>query len=162
MKTSKLVHLLALGLFISVSEADTNPRKDQYCFAGCQQTLSSQNFAGHPNQDDDYGASGCENALCVQSTYLCARAYCTTHQIIVGRDYAIKSCEDSGFAFPFVADTQALTTDEIQRLPKLEYGDEPDEINSTIIPSQDLFDLGVHTVVRIASRAFLPDKKVKS
>ena len=160
MKTSNLVHLFALGLFVSVSTADTNPRKDQYCFAGCQQTLASQNFAGHPNQDDDYGASGCENSLCVQSTYLCARAYCTTHQIIAGRDYAIKSCEDSGFVFPSLANTQALTADEIQRLPKLEYGDEADEINTTIIPSQDLFDLGVHTVVSIASHAFLSDKMV--
>lgn len=159
MKASNFVHLFALGVFVSVSTADTNPRKDQYCFAGCQQTLGSQNFAGHPNQDDEYGASGCENSLCVQSTYLCARAYCTTHQIIVGRDYAIKSCEDSGFVFPLVADTQALTADEIQRLPVLEYGDEPDEINTTIIPSRDLFDLGVHTVVSIASRAVPSDQK---
>ena len=96
----------------------------------------------------------------MQSTYLCARAYCTTHQIITGRDYAIKSCADSGFVFPSLANTQALTADEIQRLPKLEYGDEPDEINTTIIPSQDLFDLGVHTVVSLASRAFLSDEKV--
>ena len=157
MKISKPVHLVALGFVISVSTADTNPRKDQYCFAGCQQTLGSRNFAGHPNQDDDYGASGCENSLCVQSTYLCARAYCTTHQIIAGRDYAIKSCEDSGFVFPYLANTQALTADEKSLLPTLEYGDEPDEINSTIIPSRDLFDLGVHTVVSIFLTCVLLD-----
>ena len=162
MKTSSLAHLFALGLFISVSTAETNPRKDQYCFAGCQQTLGGQNFAGHPNQDDEYGAAGCENSLGVQSVYLCARTYCTTHQIMAGRDYAIKSCEDSGFVFPLLEDTSALSADEIQRLPKLAYGDELDEINSTIIPDQDLFDLGVHTVVSIASRAFLSDKKAEN
>ena len=162
MKTSSLAHLFALGLFVSVSTAETNPRKDQYCFAGCQQALGSQNFAGHPNQDDEYGASGCENFLGVQSVYLCARTYCTIHQIIEGRDYAIKSCEDSGFVFPLLTDTSALTADEIQRLPKLAYGDELDEINTTIIPDQDLFDLGVHTVVSIASRAFLSDKKAEN
>ena len=150
--TPPIVHLLAaLGLYVAVSIAEVDPRKDQYCFAGCQAALSSQNFAGHPNQDDEYGAQGCENTLEVQSVYLCARAYCTAHQIQVGADYAVASCQESGFTFPYLSDLQTLSADEIQRLPKLEYGDEPDEINTTVIPSRDLFDLGVHTTVSMPS-----------
>lgn len=149
--TPTIVQLLAIGLFIAVSTAAVDPRQDQYCFAGCQQALGGQNFAGHPNQDDEYGAQGCENTLEVQSVYLCARAYCTTHQIRAGRDYAIESCEESGFSFPNLTNVQSLSADEIQGMTKLEYGDEPDSINTTIIPSQDLFELGVRTTVSLPS-----------
>ena len=154
MMTPTILHLIAIGLFVAVSTAEVDPRKDQYCFAGCQQALGGQAFAGRPNQDDEYGAQGCENALQVQSVYLCARAYCTTHQIRAGKDYAIESCEESGFSFPNLANVRSLSADEIQSLPKLEYGDEPDSINTTIIPSRDLFELGVRTTVSLPSPVF--------
>lgn len=154
MMTPTILHLLAIGLFSGVSIAEVDPRQDQYCFAGCQQALGGQAFAGRPNQDDEYGAQGCENSLQVQSVYLCARAYCTIHQIRAGRDYAIESCEESGFSFPNLTNVQSLSADEIQGMTKLEYGDEPDSINTTIIPSRDLFELGVRTTVSLPSLLF--------
>ncbi|KAL9597953.1 MAG: hypothetical protein Q9179_004092 [Wetmoreana sp. 5 TL-2023] len=147
MKTRAIVGVLTLALFITSSTAEKDPRENEYCFAGCQQALAGLNFAGFPSLEDSYDAEPCENSLHVQSVLLCARAYCTTHQIHVGSRYASGRCEAGGYGFPNLSIVDNVTTKGIQQMKTLEYGDAPDIINTAVIPSRKLFELGERTVV---------------
>ncbi|KAL8735049.1 MAG: hypothetical protein Q9181_002971 [Wetmoreana brouardii] len=139
------------GLWSDVGDmlSEKDPREDQYCFAGCQQALAGQTFAGFPSIEDSYDAESCENSLHVQSVLLWTQAYCTSHQIYVGFKYASGHCEAGGYGFPNLSVVDNVTTKGIQQMKTLEYGDAPDIINTAVIPSRELLKLGERTVVNL-------------
>ena len=157
MKVVSVIGLFAFCVSIISAESNADPSPDQYCFQGCEVALAGQNFTGDPSTVDDDPAGNCENALYVQSMFVCARTYCTSHQARSGWEYAKNQCESSGYSFPSLSIVDNVTTEDVQTMQKLEYMDymeAPLVINSTVIPSEDLFQLGYRTMVSISCRLF--------
>lgn len=138
-----LLQLLARGAI-----ADTNPVREQYCFFGCQTAVAGQAFAGTPNSTDGYYTEECGNKLHVASVYLCSRFYCNDEETQSGIRLASETC-DLYSAVPLLDFNiiSNVTDAQLRALPQLAYGEFPTQINNTIIPDKQLFDLGYRTIV---------------
>lgn len=144
---SRISLTLTLCVSLVSTESSSDPSPNQYCFAACQTAFSGQNFSGSPSTADGDTAGNCANALFVQSTFLCVKAYCPSDQARSGYAYANEQCESSGYSLPSLSIVDNVTMEDIQTMQTLQYGDTPPVINSTIIPSADLFQLGLRTMV---------------
>ena len=148
MNAGGLANLLKLAFLVALSTAEKDPRDDQYCFIACQQALSGLTFAGSPSQEETYEGEPCENSLHVQSIFLCVRRYCSEHQVEVGYVYATAGCKASGYPLPSMTIFDSFTMEDMNRIKPLEYGDKPDSVESPVIPSRELDQLGERTQVR--------------
>ena len=122
MKLSLPLCVSVLGAFLCLSQAG-DPQTDQYCFEGCVESFGKKIFAGTPTLEDGYYPEFCGNALHLQSLYLCARKFCTNHEIERGFEYNSGICEENGETFPSVSVVDNYTTEDIEQLDIIEYGE---------------------------------------
>ena len=80
-----LMHAKLIFLYGVSVTAVLYPGKDHYCFAGIQEALAIVPFNGPPEAtEDNYYNVYCENSLRAQSVFLCARKYCSPHEVNAG------------------------------------------------------------------------------
>lgn len=145
--------MLLVFLFGALATADRYPTTEQDCFVGCQEALGYVQFGGPPEAtEDNYYDVHCQNDLLVKSIYLCARAYCSPHDLEVGWEYANKQCVENSTPLPSLTIVDNFTTEEINAMPTLGfdgYFTSGEEVtNNTIMPTRELARLGKHTDVR--------------
>ena len=112
--------------------------RSQYCFWGCNSVLYNVAFVGSPNF--------CTNELFYESNYYCAAVYCSEREIQDGLDYANYSCD---YVLPqFESVVRSVDLEAVQRIS---WDEAPSTfetpLNHTIVPDQDLFDIGYRTTV---------------
>ena len=79
------MHVKLIFLYGALVTAVLYPGKDDYCFAGIQEALAYVPFNGPPEAtEDNYYNVYCENSLRAQSVFLCARKYCSPHEVNAG------------------------------------------------------------------------------
>jgi hypothetical protein len=149
MSDHKLVRLLPWLSVFALTLADPNPTRNQYCSEACETALSGQNFAGSPSVADGYYAELCGNMLHLQSLYLCARNYCSEADVEAGFSYLSGVCVRYATAPPPLSIVGNISIEEIRAQPILNNGDLPDIINTTVLPSDELFNLAYQTVVSV-------------
>lgn len=151
MKNLTLIRFTALAFFAVFSAAEFNPTKIQYCFEGCMEALAEQTYVGTPTAEDGYYLETCENALHVQSIFLCVRAYCTSEEARQGFEFESSNCKKNGASLPSMSIVDNVTMEDIQSMQTLDYGVTLEMINSTIIPSRDHYQLGLRTIVGLVN-----------
>lgn len=155
MKDLTFIRFAALALLAIFSAAEFNPTKVQYCFEACLEALAEQTYAGSPTAEDGFYLEICENALHVQSNFLCVRAYCTHEEARQGYEFESSNCKENGASLPSMSVVGNVTAEDIQSMQTLEYGVTPEIINATIIPSRDHYQLALRTTVSFVKFSLL-------
>lgn len=140
-----LKQLLILLSLISLSlQGDYQPTHTQLCAQSCQDAFEQVTF-GSTVSTDDYYTGWCQDTYRWSSTWLCAKSYCSPHEIQIGSVYFQKSCDIVHLKAPTYESVIANFTDEmIQNLTVVGYDDvvtnTPKEIyNTTLLATEDLF-----------------------
>ena len=140
-----LTPVLAILALVSFSLQDDLPNKAQLCVVACQKSFHSVTFG----TTDPEEWTNCNDTLRWESTWLCSKLHCSPRQIKTGVKYAIDSyCKDK--LVPSYDIVIANFSDEaIKNIPILQYTEKPSEdiVNTTLLPSQELFDLAYRTWV---------------
>ena len=144
-----LLFFLSNGL-LSV-HGHTPPAGSQICLYACQESLWEVTF-GTTVSTDDYYTGYCQDTLRFSSTYLCAKQLCSPHEIESGLEYIRHTCEEVDLPIPSFESTIANFSDEAIKDVRVvrQYEISAEEIiNSTLLPSRELFDLAYRTNVSV-------------
>lgn len=139
--------LLFVLLLVSKS-LGRSPSNSQLCGAACSETLDAVTFNTTVETDDWY-TGYCEDTLRFSSTFFCIRLHCLKSQIQTAVDYTVEYCHtEVHIETPSYDSVMAGFSDEaISTIPVI--GTEPptEMQNVTIIPSDEAYDLALHTWV---------------
>lgn len=141
---SQLVVFLSL---VSVSfQAYGLPSHAQICVTACIECFSDVTF-GTTVSTDDYYTGYCQDSFRFFSGFLCAKNHCSPYEIKTGIEYVQASCDEVHIELPSYETVIANYTDK--SVPTVGYQEITSDqiINSTLLPTDDLFDLSYRTWV---------------
>lgn len=124
------------------------PKNSQLCLLACQDSLGSVTF-GTTTQTDDWYTGYCQDTLRFESTYLCGRQHCSPEEIKSGLESFQETCDYVHLTIPSYDEAMAKYSAQ-ETIPEIAYDDVfEDTINNTVVPNQELFDLGYQSWVNI-------------
>lgn len=145
-----LTHLLFLLSLISLSlQKYDGPNHAQICVTACEECFWDVTF-GSTVATDDYYTGFCEDTYRYSSALLCSKFHCSAYEIKTGIDYIQSMCDKAHVELPSYDNVLANFTDEsIKDVRVVGYHEiTADEIiNSTLLPTDDLFRLSYKTWV---------------
>lgn len=144
--------LCILLLVVKSWQLDLGPNQAQTCVSACQECYDTITF-GTTVETDDHYTGMCQDTLKWESTYLCAKLFCTPWQTKTGVDYITMPCRTKvHIDVPLFATVIANYSDEaIQAMPLVDYTNTttPSGIiyNSTLLPTRDLWQQEYKSIV---------------
>lgn len=140
MHLSYSISLTLLFLAPSLVTAKRQYHKDEICAISCQKSLSSITFTG--------AKSTCLNVLYSQSLYICAKVYCSEHDVTAGLANINATCIAKNMpALPYSIISN-FTSTQIAAVKRVEVG-QVKSANITVIPAFDYFEIAKRAVVSV-------------
>lgn len=126
--------------------------KSMMCSYACEQSFGYLMF-GTSEETEDYYTGYCKDTLRWRSTFLCVKKHCTEDEIHAGWHYSSTECEEqTGMALPsFESIIANITPEEEKNARIIQWEDykTTDIINTTALPTDDLFGVALETSVRL-------------
>ena len=146
-----LKYLLLLLSWTSLSlQINGYPNRDEMCVFVCEECFWEVTF-GTTVETEDYYTGHCQDTLRFESTWLCSKLRCSPREIKAGVNYVRSSCIEHKIELPDYNAVIAKYPEEAIKNMRVFSRPEitpEDIINSTLLPSDELFYQSKKTWVR--------------